>query len=105
MKAKVDSGSLLQEDSFIILNNKDLNKIIMKKSSKVLYTVLVVIAFLFVGTIIMGAINDSGGPSGIASLLIVVGLWGAIRAIWKQPEEGNENEDKKTDDNNSILQN
>lgn len=75
----------------------------MKKSSKSLYTVLIIIAFLFVGTIIMGAINDTGGPSGIVSLLIVVGLWGAIRAIWKQPEES-DNSDNNTDENNSILQ-
>lgn len=77
----------------------------MKKTSKVLYTVLIVFAFLFVGTLIMGLINESGGPSGIASLLIVVGMWGAIRAIWKQPKGNSDNEDNKSDDNNSILQN
>ena len=46
--------------------------------------------------------KESGQSSGFVGLILLVALIGAIRAIWKKPN--NEKEDKNNEKNSSVLQ-
>ena len=74
----------------------------MSKSAKVLVTIGAIFLYIIIATPIMAAMKESGQSSGFIGLILIVALIGAIRAIWKKPE----NEGKKDDDenNSSVLQ-
>lgn len=70
----------------------------MSKSAKTIVTIVVVIVFLYIFSIV----GNSGMESaGVIAIALVAALIGALRAIWKKNRS-----DKKNDDNgnDSILQ-
>ena len=66
----------------------------MSKLAKILVTVGAIFIYIVVATIIIASIKEAGGSSSFISLLLLVALIGAIRAIWKKPK--NDDEDKST---------
>ena len=57
----------------------------MRKASKIILTIIIVVVFLVLDVIIVGTRSDAGystpGPLGLITFL---GLIGAIRAVWKK---------------------
>lgn len=72
---------------------------VMSQVSKVLVTIGVVALFIVIFGAIAGSMADAGRTPGILGLIVLVGLIGALKAIWKEPK--NKDGDKK---NNSVLQ-
>lgn len=70
----------------------------MNKSSKVLVTVAVVFLFFIIFGAIAGAMSDAGRTPGFLGLIVFGGLIGALKAIWKDSNK------EDSDNNNSILQ-
>ena len=69
----------------------------MNQLSKVLVTIGVVIVFVLVFGLFSGYRDSVGQTPGILGLIMFGALIGALRAIWKKPKDGD-------DDNTSILQ-
>ena len=69
----------------------------MNKAAKVLVTIGAIFIYILIATPILGALNESGASSGLVGLVLLVALIGAIRAIWKKPKDGGDN-------NSSMLQ-
>ena len=69
----------------------------MSKAAKVLVTIGAIFIYILIATPILGALNESGASSGLVGLVLLVALIGAIRAIWKKPKDGGDN-------NSSMLQ-
>ena len=71
----------------------------MSQLSKVLVTIGVVFLFVVIFGVIAGSMADAGHTPGILGVIVLVGLIGALKAIWKKPknEDGDNN-------NNSVLQ-
>lgn len=77
---------------------KDIN---MSQLSKIVVTIVVVLLFFLLFGAIVGMRGDAGHSTpGIFGLIVFAGLIGALRAIWKKPKD----ENKKDDNNSSILQ-
>ena len=72
--------------------------IIMSKTAKILVTIGVVFLFFIIFGAIAGAMSDAGQTPGILGLIAFGALIGALRAIWKEPKNEEQN------NNNSILQ-
>ncbi len=70
----------------------------MNKTAKILVTFVVVFLFIIIFGAIAGAMSDAGRTPGILGLIVLAALIGALRAIWKKPQN------QKDDNNNSILQ-
>ena len=70
----------------------------MNKTAKILVTFIVAFLFIIFFGAIAGAMSDAGRTPGILGLIVFAAFIGALRAIWKKPEN------KKDDNNNSILQ-
>lgn len=70
----------------------------MSKVSKIIVTIVVVIAFMVIFGIIVGVRGENGNSTpGIFGLIVFAGMIGAIRAIWKKSD----NDDNS---NNAMLQ-
>lgn len=70
----------------------------MTKTAKVVVTIVIV----FVFSVLFGMIAESRGQGrgpGFIGLILLAGLIGALRAIWKKPKQND-----ASDNNNSILQ-
>lgn len=74
----------------------------MKNSAKVLVTLGVIFLFFIIAIPITAGIKSSGGSSTFITLILFVGLIGAIKSIWSKPKQGQERNGK--DDDTSILQ-
>lgn len=74
----------------------------MSKSAKVLVTIGAIFLYFLIATPILAAMKESGQSSGIVGLILLVALIGAIRAIWKKTNNGEENKDNQN--NSSVLQ-
>jgi Na+/melibiose symporter-like transporter len=74
----------------------------MSKSAKVMVTIGAIFFYIIIATPILAAMKESGQSSGFVGLILLVALIGAIRAIWKKPN--NEEDDKSDEKNSSILQ-
>lgn len=70
----------------------------MSKMAKIIVTIGAIIIYIIVATVIVASIKESGGSSSFISLILLVALIGAIRAIWKKPKDDDANRD------NSVLQ-
>lgn len=66
--------------------------------AKIIVTIGAIIIYIIVATVIVALIKESGGSSSFISLILLVALIGAIRAIWKKPKDDDANRD------NSVLQ-
>ena len=66
----------------------------MSKLAKILVTTGAIFIYIVVATIIIASIKEAGGSPSFISLILLVALIGAIRAIWKKPK--NDDEDKNT---------
>lgn len=73
------------------MENKNMNK-----SAKVLVTIGAIFLYIIVATPILAAMKESGQSSGFVGLILLVALIGALRAIWKKPNDNG--------NNSSILQ-
>jgi O-antigen ligase len=64
----------------------------MKKTSKIIVTVVAIVVFIFLFAIIVGVRGDAGHSTpGMLGLILFAALIGAIRAIWKKSDDGNDN--------------
>ena len=68
----------------------------MSQLSKIVVTIVVVVLFVVLFGAIVGSMQ--GSTPGIFGLIVFAALIGALRAIWKKPENEDEN------NNNAILQ-
>lgn len=73
----------------------------MNKSVKVLVTVGIIVVYLISSFVLLALREDAGHKTpGFIGIILLLGVYGAVRAIWKSPK-------KKNNDNNndsSILQ-
>lgn len=77
----------------------------MKKTSKILVTVVAVLMYIVFGTLILGSMKDAGMSTGFVGLILLVALIGALKAVWRKPKSENEDKNKtEGSDNASILQ-
>lgn len=74
----------------------------MSKSAKVLVTIGAIFLYIIIATSITAAMKESGQSSGFIGVILLVALIGAIRAIWKKPN--NDIDNKNKEDNSSVLQ-
>ena len=72
----------------------------MNRFAKILVTIGCVFLFFIVAIPITAGIKDSGSSPTFINMILIVGLYGAIRAIWKKPKQ----EENDNDDHSSILQ-
>lgn len=64
----------------------------MKKTSKIIVTVVAIVVFFFLFAIIVNVRETAGYRTpGMLGLILFAALIGAIRAIWKKSDEGNNN--------------
>ena len=75
----------------------------MKNSVKILVTIGAIFLYILIATPILGALKESGHSPGLIGIILLAALIGAIKAIWKKPDDENGNEDNHTDDS-SVLQ-
>lgn len=71
----------------------------MSKFAKILVTIGAFLLYILIATPILAAMKESGKSSGFVGLILLVALIGAIRAIWKKP-----NNEKDNENNSSVLQ-
>lgn len=72
----------------------------MNKTAKIIVTIILIFAFLFLFAIVNGVREASGAHTpGILGLILLAALYGAIRAIWKK-----EKNDKNDNHSDSMLQ-
>lgn len=73
----------------------------MSQLSKIIVTIVAIIIFFLLSAAVTGMRSEAGHSTpGILGVILLVGLIGALRAIWKKPKD----EDKKDDNNSSVLQ-
>ena len=70
----------------------------MQKLSKIIISIVAIIVFIAIFSIIVGVTSDNGRTPGILGLATLAGLIAALRAIWKKEDSNNDN------NNESILQ-
>ena len=68
----------------------------MEKSTKIIVTVVIVIAFIFL-TALVGFLRDRAGHStpGILGMAVMCVFIAALRAIWKKPKDNDDNHPAK----------
>lgn len=72
----------------------------MSKASKTVVTIVLVLVFILLFSVVAGVSHDNGGrTTGVFGLILVAGLIGGLRAIWKNKEN-----DENNNDNTSVLQ-
>lgn len=89
---------VIQQYIYNFASNSNTNK--MSTFAKTIVTIGILLVFFLIFGIIVGS-SKTGRP-GIIGLILVAGLIGAIRAIWKKPKHGNNS--KEDSNNSSILQ-
>lgn len=70
----------------------------MSKLAKILVTIGAIFIYIVVATIIIASIKEAGGSTSFISLILLVALIGAIRSVWKKPNNDDEN------NNTPVLQ-
>lgn len=67
----------------------------MKKTSKIIVTIVLIIVWFFLSSIVIGVRTDAGHSTpGFLGIILLAALIGGLKAIWK----------KDKDDNNNALQ-
>lgn len=65
----------------------------MTKVSKIVVTIVIIIAFMVIFGIIVGVRGDNGNSTpGILGLIVFAGMIGAIRAVWKKDDNDKNND-------------
>lgn len=59
----------------------------MEKTTKIIITVVSVIVFLVLFAVVVGVTQSRGG--GIIGLMLVAGLIGGLKAVWKKEDNDN----------------
>ena len=60
----------------------------MSKFTKILVTIVAVVVFLLLYSVLVGAIGEAAGPGlGIIGLVMFAGLVAWLRSIWKKKDE------------------
>ena len=74
----------------------------MNKTAKIIISVVAVFVVFIIFAAMAGAASDSGGHvPGIIGLILFCGLYGGLKAMWK---EGKKDDKNNNENNNSILQ-
>jgi hypothetical protein len=74
----------------------------MNKTAKIIISVVAVFVVLMIFAAMAGAASDAGGHvPGIIGLILFGGLYGGLKAMWKDDKKKGEDDKDK---NNSILQ-
>ena len=63
----------------------------MSNIAKVLVTIGAIFIYIIVAPVIIASIKESGGSASFISLILLVALIGAIKAIWKKKNDNDEN--------------
>ena len=64
----------------------------MEKTTKIIVTVIAVVIFIVPFAVIIGVRSDAGmSTPGILGLILIAALIGALRAIWKKKDDGQNN--------------
>lgn len=65
----------------------------MTKVSKIVVTIIIIIAFMAIFGIIVGVRGDNGNSTpGILGLIVFAGMIGAIREVWKKNDNDKNND-------------
>ena len=57
----------------------------MKKSTKIILTIIIVIVFIILSAVVTGIRSDSGAATpGIFGIILFAALIGGLRAVWKK---------------------
>ena len=68
----------------------------MSKASKIVVTIVIIIAFMAIFGIIVGVRGDNGNSTpGIFCLIVFAGMIGAVRAIWKKDQNEDNHPEKQ----------
>ena len=68
----------------------------MSKASKIVVTIVIIIAFMAIFGIIVGVRGDNGNSTpGIFGLIVFAGMIGAVRAIWKKDQNEDNHPEKQ----------
>ena len=68
----------------------------MSKASKIVVTIVIIIAFMAIFGIIVGVRGDNGNSTpGIFGLIVFAGMIGAVRAIWKKDQKEDNHPEKQ----------
>ena len=75
----------------------------MSKVSKFIVTIVVIVVFIVLFTIVVGVRSDAGSKTpGILGLVLMGGVIGAVRAIWRKGDDESDSDDDAN--GGSILQ-
>lgn len=62
----------------------------MKKTSKIIVTVIAIVVFFFLFAVIVAVRGDAGHSTpGILALIAFAGLIGALKSVWKKDDNNN----------------
>lgn len=62
----------------------------MKKTSKIIVTIVAIIVFFFIFAIIVGVRREAGySTPGMLGLIAFSGLIGGLKAVWKKTDDDN----------------
>lgn len=65
----------------------------MEKTTKVIVTVVAIVAFIIISAVITGVRSDAGySTPGFLSVILLFALIGAIRAIWKKDNDSDKSD-------------
>ena len=68
----------------------------MNKTSKIIVTIVIIVAFIFLFGIIVGVRGDNGNSTPcIFGLIVFAGMIGAIRAVWKKDQNEDNHPEKQ----------
>ena len=64
----------------------------MQKSTKVIVTIVAIVLFIILSTVVTGIRSDAGHSTpGFLAIILLVALVGALRAIWKKSNDNDDN--------------
>lgn len=62
----------------------------MKKTSKIIVTIVAIVLFIIIFAVIVGVRGEAGHSTpGMLGLIVFAGLIGALKAIWKKTDDDN----------------
>lgn len=67
-------------------------KLVMNRLTKTLVTIVLIVAFILLFALVVGINSQSGNRTpGILGLILLAGLYGALKAVWKKKGDNNDN--------------
>ncbi|CCZ43771.1 unknown [Bacteroides sp. CAG:545] len=62
----------------------------MKKTSKIIITIVAIVVFFFIFAVIVGVRGEAGHSTpGMLGLIAFAGLIGGLKAVWKKSDDDN----------------